>query len=233
MFDDINIFKAQVEFKNKDYEKSLSYYKKVKSKNDEVYFNIANILYKQKRYKQAIDYYKKISKIQLTYKKLHNIGNSYIALGDIQNAINFYESALKFQNNSNTIYNLNLSNEIKVLQEKELKDKNIDEVSFLRDTNRNLDIQKDSYKMEKMTQNEEDKVIIERRDNISNLKLKSIKEEIKIAQFEEKDTIRDDNKPLFSTLEERKYDKSLNNRKLNSLLIPLENKGRIDDKYPW
>ena len=235
IFNDINIFKAQVAYKNKNYSQSLELYKKVKNKNDDILYNIGNILYRQAKYKEAISYYKKINSSKLIAKKLYNIGNCYIGLKDTKSAIAFYKSALKFDQTKNTVnitYNLNLALELqqKIIQELEKQKK---KNRLLNTYEQKIDdIDKDT-----VSQNMVNAITtnIKRKNNFSTNKSAKLQDEIAIAKFEDKNITKKviDTKPSFTKLEEKRINKQLGNRALNTLLIPLENKGMNDDKYPW
>ena len=48
MIDDINLFKAQIAYKENNLDKALKSYKIIENKTDSIYYNIGNILYKTK-----------------------------------------------------------------------------------------------------------------------------------------------------------------------------------------
>jgi|GEM_PF-3096154 len=239
--DQYNLFQAQVEYKNKNYKSSLEFYKKIENKSNEIHYNIGNILYKQKLYEKAIESYKKINSTSLNHKKLHNIANCYIALNKVDLAIAFYKSALKFNGNKDTKHNLSLAvaiqkKIIELKKEKEEQKRKREENESLARVGKNvIDQFKHSNKASKIRSAKEKEDIKIKSDNISNLSSKRIVEEIKNAkQFDINGTKKNSkSKPNLSNLEEDKWNKSLADKTINTLLIPLENKGIKNAQYPW
>ena len=239
--DQYNLFQAQVEYKNKNYKSSLEFYKKIENKSNEIHYNIGNILYKQKLYKKAIESYKKIDSTNLNHKKLHNIANCYIALNKVDLAIAFYKSALKFKGDTNTKYNLSLAIAIqkKIIESKKEKQelsKNTKESTLVGRMGKNITNDfNDNYKSTKMSKNKEKKDIKIKSDNLSTLTSKRIIQEIKNSKSFDINGTKDSSKikPILSNLEEDKWNKSLADKTINTLLIPLENKGIKNEKYPW
>lgn len=117
-FDFKTINKANEHYEKQEYEKASKEFRKV-AKTPESHYNLGNALYKQGEYKKALMHYKNVvsSNQELEYKKLHNMGNSYVKLNDLQNAKRVYEKALKIEDDKQTKENLEA-----VL--KALKDKN-------------------------------------------------------------------------------------------------------------
>ena len=240
IFDDINLFKGQVEYKNKNYKESLKLYNKISKKTDNIHYNIGNILYKQKEYKKALVEYKKINSIKLNYKKFHNIANCYVALNQLDMAIAFYKSALKFQNSKTTKYNLLLALEIqkKIIEEKqkEIDKQKRKDITPLANVGKNrMDSFKNDSKSDKTSANKEKKDILYKSNNISNLKSKSVLEDIQNIKpidikSDKKSSV---TKPILSDIEENKWNKTLSDKKINTLLIPLDNKGIKNEIYPW
>jgi len=242
IFDDINLFKAQVAFKNKNYTQSFEAYKKIEYKSDEVYYNMANILYRQKKYTEAIEYYLKINSEKLNYKKLHNIGNCYIGLEKLDIAVSFYKSALKYKRNKETLFNLELAKKIqKKIEEEESKELQeekeveLEAVIKSRDSLGIINEFTDDNIEDEINSRDENSTIIQRNDNISNIKSQNEKEYIQNVVYDDtnKTKMYGNTVVEFSDIEEKKWDKVLNSRKLNSLLIPLDNKEMQNEKYPW
>ncbi len=238
IFDQYNLYNAQVEYKNNNYNKSLKYYKKIEDKTDKIYYNIGNILYKQKLYQKAITSYKKINSTNLNYKKLHNIANCYIQLNKIDLAIVFYKSALKFKSDKDTKYNLilalDIQEKIAILKKEKIKLARIKANIKARDGNRQIDMFKDGDKKEKLTSGIIKDIII-KSNNISMIKSKQINKNIEFVKKIDINGTKDNKniKHQLSRLEENKWNKSLSNKTINTLLIPLENKGTKNATYPW
>ncbi len=239
-FDELNLFKAQVEYKNENYKSSLNLYKKIENKSNKIYYNMGNILYKQKLYEKAIITYKKINSLELNHKKLHNIANCYLALDKLDIAIAFYKSALKFQDNKDTKFNLakaiDIQNKrIDIQKQEQLKRKIQEDGALAKIGKKEIDKFDDSNNHDKGTTSKEEENIKRKSDNISNLKNKQQIEDIKsivgldINGTKEKSV----NKQHLSNLEEDKWNKTLKNKTIHTLLIPLKNKGMKNDKQPW
>ncbi len=124
IFDFKTIDKANEQYKNKDYKNASKTYKKVLN-TPEANYNLANSLYKQEKYKDALEEYAKVTttKEDFEYKKLHNMGNTYVKLNDLENAKKMYENALKIKNDKQTKENLQAENKFLEKQKKQNKDK--------------------------------------------------------------------------------------------------------------
>jgi len=120
-FDFQTINKANEHYEKQEYEKASKEFRKV-AKTPESHYNLGNALYKQGEYKKALMHYKNVvsSNQELEYKKLHNMGNSYVKLNDLQNAKRVYEKALKIKDDNQTKENLEAV--LKALEDKN-KDK--------------------------------------------------------------------------------------------------------------
>ncbi|RLA72847.1 MAG: hypothetical protein DRG24_01825 [Epsilonproteobacteria bacterium] len=99
---------ATQSYKKGDFEAAQKQYESVGTKSDALYFNLGDSYYKQKKYKEALLEYEKISSETLRAKALHNIGNSYANLKQLDKAIESYEEALNLQDDEDTKYNLEL-----------------------------------------------------------------------------------------------------------------------------
>ena len=93
-FDFQKIEKANDYYNKGQFAEASKEYGKV-SKSPQSLYNKANSLYKAKKYDEAVKYYNQIvtTDKDLEYKKLHNIGNSYVKKNDLQKAKEFYEKA--------------------------------------------------------------------------------------------------------------------------------------------
>lgn len=243
VFDDYFLFQAQTRYKENNLKESLKYYKKIENKSDYILYNMGNILYKQKKYKEAITLYKKIDIKKLKYKTLHNLGNSYAKLDNYTEAIKFYEEALDINDNSDTKINLNFMKtleKIKEEKEKKKKSKIKEKIDIrLRSGQNEIDnIDDKDFKdiTEEINGTTQKKELIIDKNNISQLASKNIDEEYNLKDDKNIITkkLYKNSDANFTNLEEKKWDKSLKNRSMNSLIIPLT-KGTSDEtiKYPW
>lgn len=101
-------------FNKQKYEEAIEKYNSAEIKKPDsaiVYYNRGNALYKQQLYEQAVkDYQKSLGLTkdkELKSKILFNMGNTYLKLGDVENAKQSYISALKLNPTDEDIkYNL-------------------------------------------------------------------------------------------------------------------------------
>jgi len=238
--DDINLYKAQESYTKKDLLQSEKYYKNIDNMSDTVKYNLANVLYKQKKYDEAISYYSEIASKDLLYKKHHNLGNAYAKLNKLDTAIKNYEKALKIQNDSDTKFNLDLLKKKKEQKKNKNKNnkKNKDKKKQnSKDKNKDDDMDKEDKKDKKTSSDPKKDEIKEKKDNNSKDKQKakdSKKEQLKKqdANITKEENLKN---TKLSNLEEKKWAKMLNNRELNTLMIPLKNKGEKDEQNikPW
>jgi Ca-activated chloride channel family protein len=242
IIDDINIYQANQLLDKKEYQKAYDTLDNISNKSDKIYYNMANTLYKQGKYKEAIKNYDKVKQTSLNYKKLHNLGNSYAKLKDYDKAIKSYEEALRVKNDKDTKYNLNLIKK-KQQQDKEQKNKKDKKQKDKKDKNQNQKKDgdnkksKDKKSKKKEENGEKKKDIKEKKDNISKNHQENKKKKIEDVKKDENNTTTQETlkNTDLSHLEEKKYQKLLNNRELNTLLIPLKTKGdkNAQDIAPW
>ena len=239
---------AKDAYSDKNYTLAQELYSKVKG--DEAKFNEADALYRQKKYKEAIEKYQSITDPKLKAKSLHNIGNSYANMKKIDEAISSYEEALKIEDDADTKYNLELLKKKKEEQKKKQQQKK-------KEDKKNKDDKKKDDKQDKKEQknkkdgqdkdknNNEKKKPSKDKDKSQKEKEKEQKEKEKKEaekkkQEEEKKKAQqakmgDQNKtqPPISNMEERKWQKSLDQRGVNTLMIPLNKGEKKNDTNPW
>ena len=209
---------ANKAYQDKNYTKAEALYKKLDY--NEAKFNQADTLYRQKRYQEAIDLYQSINEPELEAKKLHNIGNSYAQLKKTNEAIKAYQDALKLGSDSDTKFNLDLLKKKK--EEKKEKEKKKDQ----KDNDKKEDQKKENKQKDKKDSKDQKKKEDKEKES-KDQKDQKKKEEEK----QKKATQSDQNKtqPPISNMEERKWQKMLNKRGVNTLMIPL-NQGKKDNE---
>ena len=213
---------AKEAYTDKNYTKAQENYAKVNS--DEARFNEADSLYRQKKYKEAIEVYKSIVDPKLEAKKLHNIGNAYAQMKKIDEAIKSYEDALKLKEDKDTRFNLELLKKKKEEQKKK-QDKKNDKKDNEKNDKKNNDDKK----------NKEDKSKKDSKEKKEAEKKKKEQEEKKKEEQKQQAQMNEQNKTQapISNMEERKWQNKLNQRGVNTLMIPL-NKGKKDNETnPW
>ena len=223
---------AHEAYADKNYTKAEALYGKVKL--DEATFNEADALYRQKKYKEAITKYESINEPKLEAKKLHNIGNSYAQMKKIDKAIASYEKALKIKEDKDTRFNLELLKKKKEEQKK--KDKKNDKKNKDQNKKQNQD-NKDSKKKnsdKKESKEQKDKKQKEK-DEEQRKKEAQKKKEAEKKQKEQQAKMGDQNRtqPPISNMEERKWQKMLNKRGVNTLMIPLNKGDKHNETNPW
>lgn len=226
IFDFKTIEEANNAYKSEDYKKAIEKYSQLEQKKETKY-NLANSLYKEGKYKEAIKTYKDIETDDkdLNFKKLNNLGNSYVNTKELQKAKVLYEEALKLKNDKQTKENLDLVN--KALKEKEKKkEQNKD--------NKNKEDNKDSKdKNKKDSQNKEsndNKDEKKKQEDKKETKEKNKNEDKKDEEKEPKQVKANE----ISDLEEEKWLKQLENQKTNSLLKKMEAEKKENDILnPW
>ncbi len=243
LFDFSYLSDAKEAYAQKEYEKAEKLYQKVEG--DESKFNQADSLYMQKKYKEALDIYDSISDEKLAFKRLHNMGNSYAQLGKIDKAIESYEKALKIKEDEDTKFNLEFLKKKKKEQEKkdkkdkDKKDKDKKDKDKKNDKNKKDEKNRDSKdKKDKESKDKQDKKKKEDEEKKKQEEQKKKQEEQKKKQEDKDKQPQESNQtkaqPPISNMEERKWQKMLNQKGVNTLMLPLNNKGENSDKKnPW
>ncbi len=241
-----------------NYTKAIDAYEHVEKKSDEVLYDEANSYYKLKEYKKAKELYSSIKKESLAFNKWHNLGNCNAQLGKLDEGIKAYEEALKIKEDKDTRFNLELLKKKKKEQDKKKKnnkdkkkENKKDDKNKKKDDKKNQDKKnKDSDNKDKKSdkqkkEDEKKKKEQEKKDKAQQEKDKK-KEEKKSKDEKKKDNKKDKSdkekqkaaaqmkKEPISDKELRKYQKMLDQRGINTLMVPLETKG--DDNHelkPW
>ena len=200
---------------------------------------------RQKKYKEAIEKYESIKEPTLEAKKLHNIGNAYAQMKKMDEAIKSYQEALKIADDADTKYNLELLKKKKEEQKKKQQQNKEDDKKNKQDKkdgqnkdqknqdkkNQN-DKEKDSDKQKSREQKDKEKKEAEKKkQEEQKKKTEQTKKEEKTKQA----MMGDQNKtqPPISNMEERKWQKMLNQRGVNTLMIPLQQGENRNETNPW
>ena len=227
-FDFKTINKANEHYEKQEYEKASKEFRKV-AKTPESHYNLGNALYKQGEYKKALMHYKNVvsSNQELEYKKLHNMGNSYVKLNDLQNAKRVYEKALKIKDDKQTKENLEAV--LKALEDKN-KDKqdkqNKNEQKQSKDGDKkNQDKKKQEQDKSQENKEKDSKEVKEKQDN-KNSEEDSLEKEQKNQQIKQNQ---------LSDAEEKKWLKKLEQAKeVPVMLKKFDSKEQSDDtSTPW
>jgi len=220
LFEEFYKFRANKFYSNNDFNKTVIYLNQIENKNDTINLKIANSYYRLKQYSKALLYYKKIK--YLHFIKYYNMANCYFKLSSYNRAKDFYKAALKFKNDKDAIYNLNLT--LKLLRAK--RDKKIEPKSSLKeqgycklfegsnplfkDDNKTFYGTLAKFKTNKRFMNN----IAKKEGNSDTFYSKIKNSEAKKPLANEK----------FNAFIKNKYDTKLKNRDLKTILILLENR---------
>ena len=248
-----NIEKAKEYYEKKEFDKAADIYRKISSK-PQTYYNLANTLYKEGKYAEAIKAYGKIvtEDQDLEYKKLHNMGNSFVKTDDLQKAKEFYEKALHIKEDKETRENLDLVN--KELEKQKKQDKqdqnkkdqnkqNKDQKNNQNQNKQNSDQNKqdkkgDREKQNKQEQNKDSQTGKDKKEQNKQEKEKSSGDKDKKGQDRDQKGAATDPKELkkqpISDMEEKKWMKVLNNKKTPVYLQRMKSqKSNSNEEEPW
>ncbi|TLP36932.1 vWA domain-containing protein [Arcobacter arenosus] len=225
-FDFETIKKANKAYENNNFEKASKNFDKVLN-TPEARYNYANSLYKEKKYKEALMQYKNVttSNKNLEYKKLHNMGNSYVKLNDLENAKKMYENALKIQADKETRENLE---KVQDILDKIKKQKNKDNQNQ-KEKKKNQDKKEQNKENQDKKKNQEDNKENQKEDK--NQEENSQKNE---SSQQQKQNMSQSQKPKeLSDLEEKKWLEKLENKKSPVLLKKVKTKNEDTSSNPW
>ncbi len=240
--------KGESAYKSGNYKEALENFLKVEKPNDKLRYDIANSYYKLKKYSDSIREYQKISDKDLEFQKLHNLGNAYAKSKQIDAAIKAYEDALKIKEDKDTRYNLELLKKLKKQQKQKRNQKNNKKDKSKKDkknqknkknqngnnSSQNQNSKKESKKEDKK-QKDKEKNSNKKQNNKDRGKDKKDKQKQKdkTSRHVKRKNMAVKKAPI-SDMEEKKYLKMLEGRKINSLLLPMNNKGEKSETVkPW
>ncbi len=250
IFDDYHLYKANGYISQNEYQKALEHYEKVENKTATIYYNLGNLYYLQGEYQKAITAYKQVNEATLEFQTLHNLGNSYVKTNQIDKAMMSYQKAILLKNDKATKTNLEL---LLASQKKELEKKK-------RSAKGKQTSQEKNGKNKGSIGGQEDFDGMENRDNgevskqgksVQKKNPKDPKENQRTTtsalQGEQKIEPIGSNKgattsskqrkrlEMLAHNEEKKWETIIEKRKLNTLLIPLNQKGVADENIdnPW
>ncbi len=150
------IEKANQFYKDKKYNEASNEYRKLPT-TAQSFYNLGDALYKEKKYQEALDTYSKVvtEDTELERKKLHNMGNSYVKLNDLQKAKEFYEKSLKIKEDKETRENLDIVNKELENQKEQNKQQNKDNKDNKNQDNKNKQDEQKENNQENKKENQE------------------------------------------------------------------------------
>lgn len=228
---------AKEAYEKGEFEKAASLYEKLEPTNDAVAYDVGNSYYRQKAYEKAIEAYAKVKEPTLMPQALHNSGNAYAMLHQNAKAIEAYEAALKLKEDEDTRFNLEL---LKKEQPQKPSPDDANEPQPSSDDNRTQENtqppqqssqqQQTSSKQSEQANNEE-----QTKEALNDTKASS-----EDKNDEKQDEMKDNKAQAammqspISEQEERQWDKKLKQRGINTLMLPLGEKGERDaTTKPW
>jgi Ca-activated chloride channel family protein len=242
-------------YEDKKYNEASNEYRKLPT-TAQSFYNLGDALYKEKKYQEALDTYKKVitEDKELERKKLHNIGNSYVKLNDLEKAKEFYEKSLKIKKDKETQENLDIVNKELEKQKEQNKDKkenqdnkNQDNKNQENKEDKNKENQKDSQKnqdnkekknqeksqQEKQEQQKKEQQEQEKQQQNKNDKNKESKPSQMANQTQENKN--DLKKDEISQMEERKWMEQLEKETTPILLrkANTQKESKSDETKPW
>ncbi len=223
MLDFKTLENAKQNYENKKYKEAIDNYKNVKASNEQ-HYNLANSYYKNKEFKKAIDSYSKIvtKDKNLEFKKLHNLGNSYVNEKKLEKAKEFYKKALKIKEDKETKENLEAVNkalEKKKKQDKKNKKNNKKDDKKQKDNKKKSDDEKKKDKEKE--KNKKDKKSKKEKEDKESKKKKTKQQKMK--------------KQPISDMEEKKWLKALQKKKVPIMLQKVDSKkyNNQNIQQPW
>jgi len=244
IFEFKNIENANKFYKDKKYKEASDEYRKL-SKTPQSFYDLGNALYKDGKYKEALDIYSKVvtDEDTLEAKKLHNIGNSYVKLNNLEKAKEFYEKALKVKEDKETRENLDIVNKELKKQEKQEKQnqdkqnkKNQEQKENeqeKQDKNKQENQQNKKNQQDKEKQNQESKKEQQEKQDEKKEKKQGKKEQSQSKQSQQ--TQSGVKKEEMSDMEEKKWMKLLEGGNTPILLRKADTKkeSKVDETQPW
>lgn len=246
------INEAKKAYERGDFLKAAKLYDKID--NDRAKFNAADAYYRAKRYKDALRLLKSIHSKDLKFKKLYNMGNCYAKLRDFDNAIKAYKEALNIKKDKDAEFNLKLVEELKNKkqhknskqnksnknskqnQKKSNQNKNSSQ-NKKGNQNKNQTQNKNHSQNKKSNQNKKDNQKDKEQNKKNQPKQNAKNKPNEKNKKQQKNSLQEQHikikKEPISDMEIRKWNRVLERRAVNTLLLPLKTKGEPDEKNPW
>lgn len=211
------LYKAQQDSTSKQYTAALQNYQKISDKDDKIYYNMGNIFYWQGSFYEALQSYKKIVSLKMRAKKYYNIANCYVKLGELNKALFYYTKSIQLQKDQDTFYNLHMVQKALKKLHKLQHPRKIHTTSQIH-AGKNKIEKTDTHSIAKRKDvgSKKHKPLISR----GNVKGTGVDTE-KITDFLTSAQVKIKDKSPISNLEERKWEETLHNKGLKTLLIPL------------
>lgn len=210
--------KGNKEYKDKQYEKAETHYRKSVAKDSTYYkphYNLGNALYRQKKYAEAAKQYEKaLSGESLNDKQrsrtYHNLGNSHLENGmadqqngmqHFQEAVNAYKESLKIDpKNEDTRYNLSYAKKLLKQAEQQQQNQQNQQQQNKEQDNKDSSDQQQQQQQQQNNRNKEgerDKDQKGNRENkIDDMKKQDAERLLEAVRNNERNTLKENNKKL-------------------------------------
>lgn len=171
-----NIRDGNANYKNKKYDAAeVDYLKAIDKKSDsfEATFNLGDALYKQDKFEEAIKNFNILLNTEKDKQRLsnvyHNIGNCYLKLNKLDDAISAYKNALKNDpGDYETKYNLAFAQKMKNQQSQQNQQNQQNKQDQQKQDQQKQDQQKQDQQEQKDQQNQQDQQNKNQQDNKEN-----------------------------------------------------------------
>lgn len=147
------ISKAKESFNLKDFKTAAKNYKKLNLPKAKYNEGVAN--YKDGNFSQALKNFKDVKDDNLSFERLHNLGNTYANLHDFNKSILFYEKALKIKEDNETRFNLELIKKIQDQNKTQNNQNSDNNKEQNQDKNQNNDNNKEQNSQNSKDENEQ------------------------------------------------------------------------------
>ncbi len=147
------ISKAKESFNLKDFKTAAKNYKKLNLPKAKYNEGVAN--YKDGNFSQALKNFKDVKDDNLSFERLHNLGNTYANLHDFNKSILFYEKALEIKEDNETRFNLELIKKIQDQNKTQNNQNSDNNKEQNQDKNQNNDNNKEQNSQNSKDENEQ------------------------------------------------------------------------------
>jgi len=204
------------------WKQALEAYRQIDHPDDATRYTMANLHYRLGQYAQAMALYAGVHDPKLAYRRLHNLGNCAMQTGDIARAVALYQAALRLHSSQRSRHNLALAQAWLKHQAKigaACTTNILPRRRSRKEGQANLD---DNTTSDEGKWNEDNRSIV-RADNVANAHTMPDSGMAEITHFAPKQSVIEVTQPQpMSPREEAKWDRTLADRPVKTLLIPLD-----------
>ena len=220
---DTLLYRAQQAIGHQQWAEALNAYAQIHDTDDTLRFNIATLHYRLGHYRRAFALYARIRDPRLEYKRLHNLGNCALHLQEPARAAALYRAAQRLHPAEATRHNLALATRLLTRQKQKIGAAcTTDILPRRRSRKEGLADFDDTTTSDEGTWSETNRTII-RADNVARPHTAAGADTAHTIAFDNTPAVIKPTPPAeLSHREEAKWDRTLRNRPLKTLLIPLD-----------